>query len=699
MHNQWRDDDATSLDPIDQLIYQARLFGSEPALVLWGVGNNSLKTDETDFAGRPVRVLRIKGSGSDMKAMQRKDYSGVRLDDLLPLMAREDMSDAEMVNYVAHTLLAPNAPRPSIETLLHAFIPHNAVLHTHADAILMLTNTPAREAIVHQCFGGDVITIPYRRPGFLLSREVGQAVQANPHARGLVLMNHGLMTWGATAKEAYDCHIELVTQAEAFVTKAIEDHGRQKTFASVDMDASAYQERRALALRITPLLRGLLSKDQRLVLLYDNSQEVLSFLAQTEAPAMLHAGAATPDHMLNTKRAALWIDLPSQWDGQRVGIDEIRAYLEQHLAAYVEDNRRRVAAHYDANLLSMNEAVKVNDLPRVIVMPGVGMWTAGKDMRAATVAADIQHHTFRIMAGARALGGYVSLSDSDAFHAEYWPLELDKLTQAPAEKELARRVALVTGAANGIGKSIALRLAAEGAHVVVTDIDLANAQAVADEIVEANGIGRAIALALDVTNEEQVQHVFDETVLRYGGLDVLVSNAGIAKVAAIADLSLKDWNLSLSINTTGHFLVSRAAMRVLLAQNIGGSLVFNATKNVTAPGKDFGAYSAAKAAEAQLCRILAIEGGPARIRANMVNPDAVLSSNLWSPEIREKRAKAQGIPVEQLEDFYTQRNLLKAKITGEDVAEAVFWLASDRSAKTTGAMIPVDGGVREAFPR
>ncbi len=698
MHNQWRDDDTATLDPIDQLIVQARLAGSEPALVLWGGGNNSLKTEEIDFAGRPVRALRIKGSGSDMKAMQRSDFPGVRLDDLLPLMAREDMSDAQMVEYIAHTLLAPNSPRPSIETLLHAFIPHAAVLHTHADAILMLTNTPARDAMVRACFGNDVITVPYRRPGFLLSKEVGAAVQANPNARGLVLMNHGLVTWGATAKEAYDRHIDLVTQAEEYVLSHGKEIKGQKTTGA-----------REMALKITPILRGLLSKDKRVVLRFDASEDALQFLSRPDAQGLLQAGAATPDHMLNTKRAALFLPpLPldehpgseaegsAGWGG---GGDALRDYLEHHLRAYVAECRRRFNVHHDATLLKASEAAMVSDLPRVIVMPGVGMWTAGKDMLAATVAADIAHHTFSIMAGAQSLGGYVSLSDKDAFHAEYWPLELHKLTIAPAEKELSRRVALVTGAANGIGKSIAQRLAAEGTHVVVTDIDLVNAQAVADDIILVNGPGRAVAFALDVTDEAQVQRVYDETVLRYGGVDVLVSNAGIAKVAAIADLSLKDWSLSLGINATGHFLVSRAAMRVLLAQNIGGSLVFNATKNVTAPGKDFGAYSAAKAAEAQLCRILAIEGGPARIRANMVNPDAVLTSNLWSPEIREKRAKAQGIPVEQLEDFYTQRNLLKTKIAGEDVAEAVFWLVSDRSSKTTGAMLPVDGGVREAFPR
>ncbi len=689
MRNRWQAD-FIAQDAVEALIYQARCVGEEPALVLWGGGNNSMKTIEVDFDGSMVQAMRIKGSGGNMLAMQRRDYPAVRLAPLLALFEREAMSDEEMVRYVRHTLLDPDAPRPSIETLLHAFIPAPAVLHTHADAILMLTNTRGREATVRACFGDDVLIVPYLRPGFQLSKLVGAAVRANPNARGLVLMNHGLVTWGETPKEAYDRHIALVTEAEAFVA--------QRVFpaAAPAVPTSDVERRRALAVRIAPILRGLLSRERRVVLRFDDSDDVMTFMMRPDAPQLLQAGAATPDHMLHTKRAALWAPLPLQ---EPLDDATIREHLRAHLEAYEAACKRRFAQHYDPSLLSAEAAAQVSDLPRVIFVPGVGMWTAGRDMRAATVAADIAHHTLAIMQAAQALGGYVSLNDAEAFHAEYWPLELYKLTLAPPERELARRVALVTGAGHGIGKAIALRLAAEGAHVVVTDIDEAAARAVAEQIVQQHGLGRALALHLDVTDEASVNAAFDRAVLTYGGVDIVISNAGIARAAAIVDLSLEDWQRSLAVNATGHFLVSRAALRLMQRQGIGGSLVFNATKNVTAPGKEFGAYSAAKAAEAQLCRIVAIEGGEHGIRANMVNPDAVFSTQLWSPELRRQRAQAQGIPENQIEEYYAKRNLLRARVTAEDVAEAVFWLASDRSAKTTGAMIPVDGGVREAFPR
>ncbi len=588
---------------------------------------HSLKSNETDFAGRPVRALRLN------------DDTVLRFDDALLLAAREGVSDAAASDFLAHTRLTHDAPRPLLDALLHAVIPHDAVLQSQPESIAILTHTPAG---VRSCFGDEVVVLPHQPTLVQLSRAAHAALLAHPNMRGLV-WQHRLVTWGASTQEAQEQHNVLVAQAVAFIARQTENGKRPPT---IDHRSSSD---RALALRITPILRGLLSKEKRIVLRFDDSADTLAFLT-------------SPDAQTLSQRTALFLPHPKGEDWGEGGEGEIRAHLGRYLAGVA---------------------------PRIIVMPGVGLWAAGADLREATRNAEAAQRAFRIMSAAQQLGGYVE-------HDEItWPTA----GETPADGELARRIALVTGAAHGIGKAIALGLAAEGAHVVVTDIDLIHAQAVADEIVTAQGAGRAIALALDVTDEAQVQQVFDETVLAYGGLDVLVSNAGIAKVAAIADLSLKDWSLSLAINTTGHFLVSRAGVRVMGAQDIGGSIVFNATKNVTAPGKDFGAYSVAKAGEAQLCRILAIEGGPARIRANMVNPDAVLSSNLWSPEIREKRAKAQGIPVDQLEDFYTQRNLLKTKITGEDVAEAVIWLASDRSAKTTGAMIPVDGGVREAFPR
>jgi NAD(P)-dependent dehydrogenase (short-subunit alcohol dehydrogenase family) len=328
------------------------------------------------------------------------------------------------------------------------------------------------------------------------------------------------------------------------------------------------------------------------------------------------------------------------------------------------------------------------------------MFTAGKDRRTAGIVTDIYHHTIDVLGNAGAFGRYVSLSAKEAFDVEFWPLELYKLSLAPAEKELARRIVLVTGGGSGIGRAVARRLAAEGAHVVVTDVDGTAARATAEAIVTGVGAGRALGLEMDVTREASVRAAFEETVLAYGGLDVLVSNAGIAHSAPVVRLELADWERSFAVNSTGHFLVAREAMRLLTAQGLGGALVFVATKNVMSPGKDFAAYSAAKAAEAQLAKVLALEGAPHGIRSNIVNPDAVFQdSKLWSDEIRRERAAAQGIGVDQLEEFYRKRNLLGVGILPEDVAEAVLFLASDRSAKTTGCTLTVDGGVRDAFPR
>ncbi len=328
------------------------------------------------------------------------------------------------------------------------------------------------------------------------------------------------------------------------------------------------------------------------------------------------------------------------------------------------------------------------------------MWTAGKDARAARIVRDIYRHTMRIIDRAEGAGGYETLNDHDAFHAEYWPLELYKLTLLPKEKELASKIVLVTGAASGIGRAICERFAEEGAHVVVTDVDLALAGQVSESIVAKHGLRRAFAVKLDVSDEQNVERAFEETIRAYGGLDVVVSNAGISSFGSLDVLPVADWDRSFAVNSRGHFLVARGAMRILKQQKLGGSIVFNASKNVTAPGKEFGAYSVSKAAEAQLCRIVALEGGEHGIRANMLNPDAIFGgSRFWSDEMRTMRATAYGIDAEKLPDYYRNRTLLKTEVTARDVAEAALFLAGPRSAKTTGAMLPVDGGVKEAFPR
>ena len=685
VRNRWSETEAGGVDSLKLLVNMSRLVGAEPSLVLWGGGNTSLKLEEVDFRGGTARVLRVKGSGSDLKSVQAQDFPGVRLADVLPLEQREAMTDEEMVVYLAHTLMEPDSLRPSIETLLHAFLPQAAVLHSHADAIVALTNTEHGDETLRRAFGDRIVPVAYRRPGFLLSKEVAGAARSYPEAAGVVLVNHGLVTWGSSLKGAYDRHIELVTRAEEFVQGAA---GGRRIFAST-APRQEPERRLQAAARVAPVLRGLLSRNQRVVLRFDDAPDVLEFLAAPQAERLSQIGPATPDHLLNTKRLPVFVPAPDPTDTASLAhaLQTSLSGYREHYRSYVERNNNQQAAPLPAE-------------PRVVLVPGLGMWTAGRDVRAARIAGEIYHHTIAVIKAAEAADAYASLSERDAFEAEYWPLELYKLTLQPAERPLARQIVLVTGAASGIGRAIAERFAAEGAQVVLADLDGDGARAVSEALCERHGAERCLGAAMDVTSPEQVAQVFEQTRLAFGGLDVLVSNAGIAPSAPLVDLEPRDWERSLAVNATGHFLVTREAMRLMREQAIGGSLIYIASKNVTAPGAEFGAYSAAKAAEAQLARIAAIEGGPFGIRANILNPDAIFAgSGLFSDELRERRARAHGVAPDQLEEFYRRRNLLQTRVFAEDVAEAALFLASSRSAKTTGAMLPVDGGVREAFPR
>ena len=695
MDNRWVDDEARGLSALELLAYRSRLIGCDPALVLWGGGNTSVKQQEIDFRGRASMVLRVKGSGSDLRTIEAKDFPGVRLDDLGPLRDREEMPDEEMVEYLARCLVDPGARRPSIETLLHGFVPHTHVDHTHADAILALTDTVDGRRHVAAAFGEEALWIPYRRPGFRLSREVGEAVRKSPRARCAVLEKHGLITWGATARESYDATIEMNTRAEDYARRQARG---KAVFGRTVHSPLDPEERRRVAARIGPRLRGLLggcgAAPGRVVLRFDDGEDVLEFVGSEAGPQLCLAGPATPDHLLYTRPRPLFVGVADADLRCEEGIVRLTESLRRDLDKYAAWCGLYVRKH------ASGPEPTPDPVPRVILIPGVGMFAAWKDARHTRIVAEIYHHAIAVMRAAQGLGEYRSLSLRDTFDIEYWPLEIYRLSLGPPEKELARRVALVTGAARGIGRAIAVRLASEGCHVVVTDLDGGGAGAVAREIVACHGVDRALALAMDVTDEDSVREAFEAAVLSYGGVDIVVSNAGIALVSPIDRLELQDWRRSFDVNATGHFLVARAALRILKEQGTGGSLVFVASKNVLAPGRDFGAYSASKAAQVQLARILAIEGGASGVRVNVINPDAVFQdSGLWSEAVREERARAHGIKPEELEEFYRKRNLLGVRVTAEDVAEAAFWLASDRSLKTTGCIITVDGGVREAFPR
>ncbi len=687
MKSRWNDADAATLQGLDLLVYASRLVGAETSLVVWGGGNTSIKTVERDHRGREIPVLRVKGSGSDLKSVQRKDFPGVRMDDIRALLERHDMGDQDMVGYLAHALQDPGGVRPSIETLLHGFVDAHAVVHTHADAIVSLTNNDRPREVLTSVYGKDVIPLEYRRPGFKISREVADAIAEHPEARALVLERHGTITWGATVREAYEATIELITRAEEVIA---ERRKGRRVFGGPRVPVLDPATRRAIALGVAPRLRGRLGRQRRVIVTFDDGDAVTEFTSSMDAPAVSQVGPATPDHTIYTKRLPCFVPL-----GQTPGsADAVWTAIDDAIGQFVSD----YTTYFDTYRESGAELT--DPMPRVVLVPGLGMFTAGRDRRTAGIVDDIYHHTIDVIGNATAFGRYVSLSAKDAYDVEYWPLELYKLTLAPPEKELARRIALVTGGGSGIGRAVVRRLAAEGAHVVVGDLDEAGARRTADEVSAAVGGGRAIGLRMDVTSEASVRAAFEATVLAYGGLDILVSNAGIAHSAPVDRMALADWERSFAVNATGHFLVAREAMRILIPQGLGGALVFVATKNVMSPGKDFAAYSAAKAAEAQLAKVLALEGAPHGIRSNIVNPDAVFQdSKLWSEDVRRERAAAQGIAVDQLEDFYRKRNLLGARILPEDVGEAVLFLASDRASKTTGCTLTVDGGVKDAFPR
>lgn len=668
---------ATAADTLRSLIEYSRLLGSDESLVLRGGGNTSVKMRQLDFAGRPIRVLCIKGSGSDLASVEQRDFTDLRLDDLLLLRDRSDMSDEAMVDYLAHCKLNPAAARPSIETLLHAFLPDESIFHSHADAILSLTNTPHPGQLLHEVYGGSVAVAGYRRPGFLLSREVAD-LAAESGGVAVVLLNHGLVTWGSTPAAAYGMHIELVQQAREFALW----RGGTRVFTP-DLQVLPDEQRRAAAAALAPVLRGELSRNRHVVLMYDDAPETLAFVGSAAARVASQYGAATPDHILTTGVRPLWLQLH---EGPAEA--QVRSALEQHREAH-----RAYVQRWRTNEPTVEEN------PRVILVPGIGMFTAGRNLGAASLARSIYRHTMEIIEKAEAVGGYRSLEESAAFHAEHWPLELYKLSIAPPEKELAGRVALVTGAGSGIGRAAALRLADAGAHVIVTDAKLESAEETAHLLMKRKAGPGCACHHLDVTDVAAVAKTFERMCLEFGGVDIVISNAGFAHCAAIEDLALADWERSLQVNATGHLLITQAALRLFRHQNIGGNIVFVASKNVLAAGAGFAAYSAAKAAEAQLARVAAIEGGTLGVRVNIVNPDAVFSdTHLWD-DIREARAISHGIDALEIEAFYRNRSLLRLDVRPQDVAEAILFLASERASRTTGCMLSVDAGVREAFAR
>jgi rhamnulose-1-phosphate aldolase/alcohol dehydrogenase len=658
------------LGELDALVYRSNLLAADRSIVNFGGGNTSVKVTQPDHVGRDTTVLWVKGSGSDLATITASGFAGLRLDEILPLTRREAMSDEEMVAHLARCQLDPTMPRPSIETLLHAFVPHRHVDHTHPDAIGAIVGTADGERLARECFGDDAVWIPYIRPGFALSKLVADAVRAHPEAKLVLLAKHGLVTWGETADESYRATLEAINRAAAFNA---ERTAGSAPFGGPGLEPAADAE--ALLQELLPAIRGAVSIDGPRILQVDTSPAAIEFACGSGSPALSQVGAACPDHLVHTRRRPVFVEHGGD-------VRERIAEWQRDEVEYFERYR------HDESFGDPS--------PRVIVLQGIGLVTVGRTLKAARLARDLYHRAISVMRDASALGGFVSLDDEESFAIEYWPLELYKLSLAPAPRELQGTVVFITGAAGGIGSAVARRLADEGACVVATDLDLTGAEALADELGAAG-----VAAGADVLDETSVQQAYAAAVRAFGGIDIVVSNAGIASSAPLEETTLELWDRNNDILARGYFLVAREAARILRRQGRGGSLVFIGSKNALAPGKNAAAYSAAKAASLHLARCLAEELGGDGIRVNTVNPDAVLEgSRIWDSTWRDERARAYGIPADQLEEHYRARTTLKVNVLPVDIAEAVLHFASPaRAAKSTGNVLNVDGGVALAYPR
>ena len=682
----WDEREAEGRPELDGLVYRSNLLGRDRRIANIFGCNTALKRTEIDHVGRPTEVLWVKASGSDLATVTEKGFAGLRLADILPLLERASMSDEEMVDYLSASTFAMGRPRQSIETLLHAFFPAVHTDHTHPDAIISLSCAPDGRKLCESLWGDRMIWVDYIRPGFQLSKQIGEGVRTHPQAELVVMAKHGLLTWANTSQESYDKTINVLQTAEEFIESRRQ--GR-KVFPGSDVSALSAEERRQLLVQILPHLRHELTRYNPAILQYDDSQPVMDFVGSADAATFSQKGAACPDHLVHTKRQPLFVD----WQPTD-GVEGLKEKIKTGAEAYV----KRYTEYFEANRAPDDKMFDPN--PRVVLIPGIGMITAGADASLADVSAQLYHRAIRVIDGSKALGGFESLNAKEVYEVEYWPLEIYKLSLKPAPRELAGKIAIVTGGASGIGRATARRLAEDGAHVIIFDINLEGAQKVAEELTTKYGYKRGMAVRCDVTSEEAVQQAFEEVILAYGGVDIVVSNAGIAISAPIEETTMAQWDRNFDILAKGYFLVSRAAFRVWKAQGRGGSLIFVGSKNSLAAGKGAAAYSAAKAAEVHMARCLAEEGGAAGIRVNSVLPDSVIEgSSIWNDGWKEARAKGYGIKPEELEEFYRQRTVLKVNIFPENIAEAISFLAGPRASRTTGGILTVDGGNNTAYVR
>lgn len=671
-------------------LYTARLLGRDPDLVLHGGGNVSVKQPHQTIVGEQAEAIHVKASGHDLAAIEPGGMPALDLAYLRRLRRLDRLDDDAMVNQLRTHLFDASSPTPSIEALMHAFLPHRFVDHSHADAVLTLTNQPDGEHLVRDALGERAAILPYVAPGFELAKAVADLYEANPSVEGIVLLQHGLITFGDTARESYERHILLVDACEKAAARRLAGRSLTPGFRTDARPAD-------LAAAVGPVLRGLLAVPtgdadrpyRRPILEWRAGGDVLAFVNSKEAAQLAAAGPLTCDHLIRTKPWPLFVERPAWSDAQH-----LRRQLQEAVESYRSRYRGYVAAHGGS-------AAQADPSPKVVLLSGAGAFCWGPTKRDAQIAADITEHTLAAKAVAGLIGSYAALAPEHLFAMEYRSIQLAKLGERP-DRPLEGQVVVISGGAGAIGAAVAEVCAKAGAHVVVTDLSEERLAKVVRGVEKAAGAGTAAALVMDVTDETSVRRGFEQTCRLFGGVDVLVPNAGVAHVAPIEQLDVQDFRRVMEVNVTGYLLFMREGIRVLKQQGLGGHIVINASKNVFGPGRDFGAYSASKAAGHQLGKVAAIELAEHNIRVNMINADAVfahgdIASGLWS-QVGPVRAKTRGLQTEDLPEYYRGRNLLKARVLGHHVGNAVVFFASN-ATPTTGATLPVDGGVIEAFPR
>jgi rhamnulose-1-phosphate aldolase/alcohol dehydrogenase len=691
LENLWDDAKAKGMSESEKLLYRSNLLGSDKRVTNYGGGNTSAKVMERDpLTGAMVEVLWVKGSGGDIGSMKLDGFSTLYMEKLEALKGvyRGLEFEDEMVGYLPHCTFNLNPRAASIDTPLHAYVPRKHVDHVHSDAIIAIAASVNSKALTAEVFGDQIGWLPWKKPGYELGLWIGKLASENPKMRGCVLESHGLFTWADDAKDCYLTTLEIINKAAGWLEAKT---AGKPAFGGAKVPTLAAEERRAVAARLMPVIRGLISKDRYKVGHFDDSAAVLDFVGSTMLDTLALMGTSCPDHFLRTKIRPLVV----MFDPAKPDLEATVATLPQAVADYRADYEGYYdrCKHHDSPALRDPNAV-------VYLIPGVGMITFALDKATARISAEFYVNAINVMRGSSAVSTYQGLPEQEAFDIEYWLLEEAKLQRMPKPKALAGRVALVTGGAGGIGSATAERLLAEGACVMLADIDGAAAESAAAGMAKVFGKDLVRSVVMNVTDEAQVIAAYTATALEFGGVDILVSNAGIASSAPIEETTLALWTKNMDILSTGYFLVSREAFKKFRTQGIGGSVVFVASKNGLAASPNAAAYCTAKAAEIHLARCLALEGAEGGIRVNVVNPDAVLrGSKIWSGEWLDQRAATYKTDKEGLEEMYRQRSLLKRSVLPEDIAEGVYFFASDLSAKSTGNILNVDAGNKEAFTR